>query len=71
MVSIFFFFWFLVILFGIIGAMRGWAKEILEPKGMTVNAADVEAFRAKARDEVWPKLKEQYADIWDKIVETK
>jgi uncharacterized membrane protein required for colicin V production len=29
MVSIFFFFWFLVILFGVIGAMRGWAKEIL------------------------------------------
>jgi uncharacterized membrane protein required for colicin V production len=29
MVSIFFFFWLLVILFGIIGAMRGWAKEIL------------------------------------------
>jgi tripartite ATP-independent transporter DctP family solute receptor len=47
------------------------AKRLLEPKGMTVNAADVEAFRAKARDEVWPKLKEQYADLWDKIVETK
>jgi len=29
MVSIFFFFWFLVILFGVIGTMRGWAKEIL------------------------------------------
>ena len=29
MVSIFFFFWFMVILFGVIGAMRGWAKEIL------------------------------------------
>ncbi|MGE5248610.1 MAG: CvpA family protein [Bacteroidota bacterium] len=29
MVSIFFFFWFLVILSGIIGAMRGWAKEIV------------------------------------------
>ena len=29
MVSIFFFFWLLVILFGVIGAMRGWAKEIL------------------------------------------
>src|SRR5512143_468306 len=29
MVSIFFFFWFLVLLSGIIGAMRGWAKETL------------------------------------------
>jgi uncharacterized membrane protein required for colicin V production len=29
MVSIFFFFWLLVLLFAIIGAMRGWAKEIL------------------------------------------
>ncbi len=29
MVSIFFFFWFLVILAGLIGAMRGWAKEII------------------------------------------
>jgi len=29
MVSIFFFFWLLVVLFGVIGAMRGWAKEIL------------------------------------------
>jgi len=29
MVSIFFFFWLLVILFAVIGAMRGWAKEIL------------------------------------------
>ena len=29
MVSIFFFFWLLVLLFGVIGAMRGWAKEML------------------------------------------
>lgn len=29
MVTINFFFWFLVMLFGVIGAMRGWAKEIL------------------------------------------
>jgi tripartite ATP-independent transporter DctP family solute receptor len=47
------------------------AKKLLEPKGMTVNAADVEAFRQKAREEIWPKLKDQYADIWDKIIETK
>ena len=29
MVSILFFFWMLVILFALIGAMRGWAKELL------------------------------------------
>lgn len=29
MVSILFFFWFLVLLAGVIGAMRGWAKEII------------------------------------------
>jgi uncharacterized membrane protein required for colicin V production len=29
MVSILFFFWFLVLLSGVIGAMRGWAKEII------------------------------------------
>ncbi|MFO7584300.1 MAG: hypothetical protein R6W69_06180 [Anaerolineales bacterium] len=29
MVSLTFLFWMLVILFGIIGAMRGWAKELL------------------------------------------
>src|SRR5205814_6695348 len=30
------------------------AKELLEPKGMTVNTADVEAFRKIAQEKVWP-----------------
>ena len=29
MISLHVFFWFMVILFGIIGSMRGWAKELL------------------------------------------
>ena len=47
------------------------AKKLLEPKGMQVNQGDVEAFRAKARDEIWPKLKDQYPGIWDRIVAVK
>ena len=30
------------------------AKELLEPKGMKVNAADVDAFRKLAQEKVWP-----------------
>jgi hypothetical protein len=31
------------------------AKQLLEPKGMTVNTADVEAFRKVAQEKVWPQ----------------
>lgn len=47
------------------------AKELLEPKGMTVNAADVEAFRKVAQDKVWPTYKAQFPEMWDEIVATK
>ena len=47
------------------------AKELLEPKGMTVNAADVEAFRKIAQEKVWPQYQKDYADIWNEIVATK
>jgi tripartite ATP-independent transporter DctP family solute receptor len=47
------------------------AKELLEPKGMTVNSADVEAFRKIAQEKVWPAYQKEYADIWDEIVATK
>ena len=47
------------------------AKELLEPKGMAVNAADVEAFRRFAQDKVWPAYQKEYADIWEEIVATK
>ena len=47
------------------------AKELLEPKGMVVNAADVEAFRKLAQDKVWPAYKTQFPEMWEEIVATK
>jgi len=47
------------------------AKEILEAKGMKVNQADVATFRKVAEEKIWPPYKTQYADLWDKIVNTK
>jgi TRAP-type C4-dicarboxylate transport system substrate-binding protein len=47
------------------------AKEILEAKGMKVNQADVASFRKVAEEKIWPQYKQQYAEIWDKIVNTK
>jgi tripartite ATP-independent transporter DctP family solute receptor len=47
------------------------AKELLEPKGMVVNAADVGAFRKLAEQKVWPAYKQQFPEMWDAIVSTK
>jgi tripartite ATP-independent transporter DctP family solute receptor len=47
------------------------AKELLEPKGMVVNAADVDAFRKVAQDKVWPAYKKQFPEMWEQIVATK
>ncbi len=47
------------------------AKELLEPKGMTINTADVEAFRRLAQDKVWPAYKAQFPEMWEEIVSTK
>ncbi len=47
------------------------AKELLEPKGMTVNTADVEAFQKIAQEKVWPAYQKEYSEIWDEIVATK
>lgn len=47
------------------------AKELLEPKGMKINAADVEAFRKVATERIWPKHRPQYSALWDEIVRTK
>jgi tripartite ATP-independent transporter DctP family solute receptor len=47
------------------------AKELLEPKGMVVNAADVGAFRKLAEQKVWPAYKQQFPDMWEAIVSTK
>ena len=47
------------------------AKEILEARGMKVNAADVASFRRVAEEKIWPGYKQQYGELWDKIVATK
>src|SRR6266567_2818553 len=47
------------------------AKEIPEPKGMKVNQADVASFRKIAEERIWPQYRQQYADMWDKIVNTR
>jgi len=47
------------------------AKDILEPKGMKVNQADVASFRKLAEEKIWPQYRQQYADMWDKIVNTR
>jgi tripartite ATP-independent transporter DctP family solute receptor len=46
------------------------AKELLEPKGMAVNAADVDAFRKVAEEKVWPAYQKQYSEMWEQIVKT-
>ncbi len=46
------------------------AKELLEPKGMVVNSADVDAFRKIAQDKIWPTYQKQYPELWDEIVRT-
>jgi tripartite ATP-independent transporter DctP family solute receptor len=43
------------------------AKELLEPKGMTVNAADVDAFRKVAQEKVWPAYEKQFGGMWDAV----
>ncbi len=47
------------------------AKEILEAKGMKVNQADVQAFRKVAEEKIWPQYRKQFADMWERIVNTK
>ena len=49
----------------------GKAKEILEARGMKVNAADVASFRKVAEDKIWPAYRQQYAELWDRIVATR
>lgn len=44
------------------------AKELLEPKGMIVNAAQLEPFRKLAQEKIWPTYQKQYPDLWDRIV---
>jgi len=46
------------------------AKELLEPKGMTVNVANVDAFRKVAEEKVWPAYQKQYSEMWEQVVKT-
>jgi tripartite ATP-independent transporter DctP family solute receptor len=46
------------------------AKELLEPKGMVVNDADVDAFRKVAEERIWPSYHKQYAEMWELIANT-
>ena len=43
------------------------AKKLLEPRGMTVVEANVEAFRAVAQQKIWPAYKSQFGALWDEI----
>ena len=47
------------------------AKEILEAKGMKVNAADVSAFRKVAEERIWPQYRQQFPELWERIVSTR
>ena len=47
------------------------ATELLGPKDMTVNEADVAAFRKLAEEKVWPGYQKQYPEMWEEIVATK
>jgi tripartite ATP-independent transporter DctP family solute receptor len=46
------------------------AKELLEPKGMIVNGAQLDPFRKLAQEKIWPAYQKLYPDLWDKIVKT-
>ena len=46
------------------------AKELLEPKGMIVNAANVDAFRKVAEEKIWPTYQKQYGEMWEQVVKT-
>jgi tripartite ATP-independent transporter DctP family solute receptor len=43
------------------------AKSELEPHGMTVVQANIEAFRKVAQEKIWPTYKAQYGALWDEV----
>jgi tripartite ATP-independent transporter DctP family solute receptor len=47
------------------------ARELLEPKGMVVNEAKLDAFRAVARDKIWPAYQKDYPELWEAIASAK
>ena len=44
MISLFLLFWMLVVLFAIIGAMRGWSKEVIAMAGLTLSLFAINTF---------------------------
>jgi TRAP-type transport system periplasmic protein len=47
------------------------AKNLLEPKGMTVVEAKVDQFRKLAQEKIWPAYKTQFGALWDEVAEFK
>ena len=47
------------------------AKKLLEPKGMTVVQANVEAFRKIAQEKIWPAYKTQFGALFEEIANFK
>ena len=43
------------------------AKQLLEPKGMTVVQGNIEAFRRIAQEKIWPTYRTQYGALFDEI----
>jgi tripartite ATP-independent transporter DctP family solute receptor len=43
------------------------AKELLEPKGMVINAGDVDAFRKVAQEKIWPSYEKQFGAMWELV----
>src|SRR5262249_2232736 len=43
------------------------AKELLEPKGMVINAANVDAFRKVAQEKIWPGYEKQFGAMWQAV----
>jgi TRAP-type C4-dicarboxylate transport system substrate-binding protein len=43
------------------------AKNLLEPRGLAVNAANIGAFKEVAKDKIWPQYQPQYQEIWQKL----
>ncbi len=46
------------------------AKALLDPRGMTVNAPDLEPFKKIAREKIWPSFQKTYGPLWDEIAAT-
>ncbi len=46
------------------------AKELLEPRGMTINVPNREPFMKLAREKVWPAYQAQFGEMWDLITKT-